>query len=80
MRSPDRLLVAGAEIGVAWREPLLVEIEHFLRCVQDRAAPLTPLEDGVTVVRALARAEESCAALSASASGLDVGSPSAAAH
>ncbi len=62
VRAPDRVVVAGAEIGVVWREPLTVEIEHFLRCVEQRSRPLTPFEDGVTVVRALALAEESCGA------------------
>jgi predicted dehydrogenase len=58
VRAPDRLLVGGAEITVPWREPLAVEIEHFLGCVETRARPRTPLDDGVTVVRALALAEE----------------------
>jgi predicted dehydrogenase len=58
VRAPDRLLVGGAEIAVPWREPLAVEIEHFLGCVETRARPRTPLDDGVTVVRALALAEE----------------------
>jgi predicted dehydrogenase len=73
VRAPDRVIVAGAEIGVAWREPLTVEIEHFLRCVEQRGRPLTSFDDGVTVVRALAQAEESCSAVSASgpADGLD---------
>ena len=66
VRAPDRVLVAGAEISVAWREPLMVEVEHFLRCVEHRSQPLTPFGDGVTVVRALAQAEETCGALPAS--------------
>jgi predicted dehydrogenase len=59
VRAPDCLLVGGAEIRVPWREPLAVEIEHFLRCVEHRTRPRTPFDDGVTVVRALAQAEES---------------------
>jgi predicted dehydrogenase len=59
VRAPDRVLVDGAEIGVAWREPLAVEVEHFLHCVEQRARPRTPFDEGVTVVRALALAEES---------------------
>jgi predicted dehydrogenase len=45
------------EVRVAWREPLAVEMEHFFDCVEQRSAPLTPFEDGVAVVRALARVE-----------------------
>ena len=63
VHAPDRLLVGGAEIGVAWREPLAVEIDHYLRCVEQRLSPRTSFDEGVTVVRALAEAEESrCAA------------------
>jgi len=71
VRAPDRLLVGRArrvggelsiEIGgarpVPWEEPLALEIEHFLRCVAERATPLTSFESGVPVVRALCRAEE----------------------
>jgi predicted dehydrogenase len=57
VRAHDRVLVGSAEIGVVWREPLALEIEHFLRCVEQRTQPLTPFEEGVTVVRALARIE-----------------------
>ncbi|UQA60952.1 Gfo/Idh/MocA family protein [Polyangium aurulentum] len=64
VRAPDRIVVARSEGGqleeeirVAWREPLAVEIEHFLSCVEDRARPLTPFEEGAAVVRALAEAE-----------------------
>jgi predicted dehydrogenase len=58
VRAPDRLLVGSAEIGVVWREPLAREVEHFLRCVEQRTRPRTPFEEGVTVVRALALVEE----------------------
>jgi predicted dehydrogenase len=64
VRASDRILVARSEdaepveeIRVAWREPLAVEIEHFLRCVEERARPLTSFEEGAAVVRALAEAE-----------------------
>lgn len=83
VRAPDRVLLAeprrrrGAsaaavttgEIAVPWYEPLAAEIEHFLCCVEDRARPLTPLEDGALVVRSLARAEASRAAAPAIAAG-----------
>jgi predicted dehydrogenase len=50
-------LPRAQEIRVPWREPLAVEIEHFLRCVEERTPPLTPLSEGVLVVQALSRAE-----------------------
>ena len=65
VRAPDRVTVGGREITVPWREPLALEVEHFLQCVELRARPRTPFEEGVTVVRALARAEESRAAAEA---------------
>lgn len=43
------------EVRVEWREPLALELDHFLDCVERRATPLTPFEEGVSVVRALAR-------------------------
>jgi predicted dehydrogenase len=57
VRAPDRLLVGRAEVGVVWREPLALEVEHFLHCVEQRTQPLTPFEEGLTVVRALALIE-----------------------
>jgi predicted dehydrogenase len=64
VRAPDRVIVTGPgearEIRVPWREPLAVEVDHFLRCVEERARPRTPIEEGVTVVRALAAAEQAC--------------------
>jgi predicted dehydrogenase len=67
VRAPDRIAIGeGAsvarEIEVPWREPLAVEVDHFLRCVQERSRPLTPLEDGASIVCALARAERSALA------------------
>jgi predicted dehydrogenase len=62
VRAPDRVLLDGDEVVVPWREPLAVEVEHFLRCVQDRARPLTSFEEGRLVVQALAAAEESASA------------------
>jgi predicted dehydrogenase len=59
VRAPARLLIGRSEIEVPWREPLAVEIEHFLRCVARRAEPRTPFAEGVTVVRALSQVEES---------------------
>ncbi len=57
VRAPDRLLVGGVEMPVPWHEPLAAEIDHFLRCVEQRARPRTPFEDGVRVVRTLAQAD-----------------------
>ncbi|MEO7330007.1 MAG: Gfo/Idh/MocA family oxidoreductase, partial [Minicystis sp.] len=70
VRAPDRLLLGrarrvGGELSieidgalpVPWEEPLAREIGHFLRCVVAREAPLTSFETGVSVVRALCRAE-----------------------
>jgi predicted dehydrogenase len=58
VRAPDRLILDGAEVLVPWSEPLAREVDHFLRCVEDRARPRTPFEEGVTIVRALAQVEE----------------------
>ena len=60
--SPDRVTVGEIEQAVAWREPLALEIEHFLRCVTERETPLTSFEEGRVVVQALAAAEECLAA------------------
>ena len=69
VRAPDRILIAGRagrggaapsveqEIRVTWREPLTIELEHFLSCVEEQARPLTSFDEGAAVVRALARAE-----------------------
>ncbi|WP_437588447.1 Gfo/Idh/MocA family protein [Sorangium sp. So ce1000] len=59
------LAPAGRELEVPWREPLSVEIEHFLRCVEDRAPPLTPLDEGAAVVRILERVEATLAPIDA---------------
>ncbi|APR84033.1 Hypothetical protein A7982_09382 [Minicystis rosea] len=58
VRAPDRVVVGTREHAVVWREPLAVEIEHFLQCVRDRSRPLTSFDDGRLVVHALAAAEE----------------------
>src|SRR6185369_9798923 len=50
-------IVIEEEIPIVWREPLALEIDHFLRCVEDRSPPLTSFVEGAEVVRALARAE-----------------------
>jgi predicted dehydrogenase len=61
IRAPRRLVIhehgAAREIEVAWQEPLVSEIEHFLRCVEERARPLTSFDEGAWVVRALYAAE-----------------------
>lgn len=58
VRAPDRVRVGDVAQAVPWREPLALEIEHFLRCVIDRATPLTSFEEGRLVVQALAAAED----------------------
>ncbi|WP_437569087.1 Gfo/Idh/MocA family protein [Sorangium sp. So ce542] len=60
-------VVEAREVAVPWREPLSVEIEHFLRCVEDRAPPLTPLDEGAAVVRVLERVEATLAPVEARA-------------
>ncbi|WP_437951911.1 Gfo/Idh/MocA family oxidoreductase [Sorangium sp. So ce296] len=60
-------VVEEREVEVPWREPLSVEIEHFLRCVEDRAPPLTPLDEGAAVVRVLERVEATLAPVEARA-------------
>lgn len=72
VRSPDRILLATTrgrslvvdeplaierEIRLDPGEPLALEVAHFLRCVEERTPPRTPLSEGTAVVRALARAE-----------------------
>ena len=54
--APAEIAITG-EATVAWHEPLALEIDHFLRCVEERTPPRTGFSDGVLVVRALARAE-----------------------
>lgn len=62
VRAPDRLLLGDREVEVPLREPLALEIDHFLRCVEERSTPLTSFEEGRLVVHALAAAEEALAA------------------
>jgi predicted dehydrogenase len=62
LRGPDRLWLGDRELQVPLTEPLAVEVEHFLRCVEERARPLTSFEDGRLVVHALAAAEEALTA------------------
>lgn len=62
VREPDRLTLDGEPRLVVWNEPLALEIDHFLQCVEDRSRPLTSFDEGVDVVRALSAAEESLSA------------------
>lgn len=62
VRAPDRVMVGTEAEVVAFEEPLAREIDHFLRCVIDRARPLTSFEEGLDAVAALAAAEETLAA------------------
>jgi len=69
VRAPDRIFVSRSsrqedffegpvdEVHVAWREPIAIELEHFLRCVEERSRPRTSFEEGSLVVRALVDAE-----------------------
>ncbi|MRG94102.1 Gfo/Idh/MocA family oxidoreductase [Polyangium spumosum] len=67
VRAPDRVFLSRRpdgsfegpteEIRVPWREPMAVEIDHFLRCVEERRVPRTPFEEGAVVVRVLEKAE-----------------------
>lgn len=41
------------------REPLMLECQHFLRCVEEGKRPLTDGENGLAVLRVLAAAQES---------------------
>ncbi|WP_437305288.1 Gfo/Idh/MocA family protein [Sorangium sp. So ce388] len=61
------LAPAAHALEVPWREPLSVEIEHFLRCVEERTPPLTPLDEGAAVVRTLERVEATLAPVAARA-------------
>jgi predicted dehydrogenase len=80
VRAPDRIVLAARrerggtpsieqEIRVPWREPLAAEVDHFLRCVEERAEPLTPFDEGAAVVRVLARADATLEAAEAQAVG-----------
>jgi len=60
VRAPNKIFLrdrtdAGVceEIVVPWREPLAVEVDHFLRCVETREAPRASFEEGAAVVRVL---------------------------
>ena len=64
--SPIGLLGAGMPrdpaahteaVCIDWREPLALELDHFLDCVERRTSPLTSFEEGASVVRVLARVE-----------------------
>jgi len=44
---------------IAWREPLRLECEHFVQCVQSGSRPLSDGEQGLAVVATLEAAERS---------------------
>jgi len=48
--------------AISRREPLRIELEHFLECVRGGAAPLTGGPEGLEVVRVLEALQESLAA------------------
>ena len=45
--------------SIQMTEPLLIECQHFVDCVRDRAEPLTPGQQGLDVVRVLCAGQES---------------------
>lgn len=45
--------------AISTREPLRIELEHFLRCLRDGSEPLTGGRQGLRVVRVLAALQES---------------------
>lgn len=60
--APDELLRLGPigqhDVPVELREPLAVEVDHFIHCVLTRARPSTPADDGALIVRWLEQAEQ----------------------
>ncbi|MCU0685890.1 MAG: Gfo/Idh/MocA family oxidoreductase [Polyangiaceae bacterium] len=59
----DELARRGRPLPLAPLEPLAEEIDHFVRAVLEGGTPRTPLSDGATIVRWLARAERRTASL-----------------
>lgn len=57
----------GVAVELDQTEPLRVECEHFLSCIETGATPRTDGLEGLRVLRVLARAEESLGALTAAA-------------
>jgi len=58
----DALTVRSGDIvipKISLQEPLTIECRHFVECVRERKAPVTPGEDGLAVVRVLAAAQAS---------------------
>jgi predicted dehydrogenase len=43
---------------LAHTEPLRMQLEHFLECINTGRRPMTSAEDGVAIVRVLERAEQ----------------------
>ncbi len=52
-RMPTAVKASGKEVDLDGREPLKVECEHFLECVQSRMQPLSSGEEGLRVLRVL---------------------------
>lgn len=48
--------------SIAWQEPLYLELNHFLQCIQQRSEPLTGIADGLAVLRIIAAAYQSARA------------------
>lgn len=81
VRAPSRILVGDRgfvaakhdmEIDVPFREPLALELDHFLRCVEEREAPRTSFDEGAAVVRLLGQATEALRPESTPLLGVDV--------
>jgi predicted dehydrogenase len=47
--------------SIQMTEPLLIECQHFVDCVRERAEPITPGRQGLDVVRVLCAGQESIA-------------------
>lgn len=57
----------GVPVPLDETEPLRVECEHFLACIESGAAPRTDGAEGLRVLRVLARAQESLGSLESAA-------------
>ncbi len=57
-RIPVALREEGSVIPVESGEPLRLELEHFVECVNKRAAPMTDGNEGLRVLKVLERAEK----------------------
>jgi predicted dehydrogenase/carbonic anhydrase/acetyltransferase-like protein (isoleucine patch superfamily) len=56
---PQPSKVDGAPVALTQQEPLLLECEHFLRCIEDGTRPRTDGREGLRVLRVLQAAQRS---------------------